>query len=971
MKAIFFDTVGIPVDAPDFYQQAYSLVEKSAFSSKSKNSLETICNEDYDFLSQKLDAIPIQESCSVRNVLRCRALGIVLIDDKGEFNIPIAEKVISLLQKDLYSLGPGREFDAARQEHIIKIVSLLKDRQELRQLLKQIAKPYRDIQAEQIIRETLGLQANYVVSDADARRAALSALMTTLRQNVGSCFATAPCIIIHKEQPHLFLKDISELFSSGRLKKTFSGIEYTVPLSPSWGAGDLRKPFLFRGVQTQEEVGVAPGIIHGLVAAGLIDQTLPFKSQISEGQKLAFAWFQNLQEHSFQLVISAEELLKEIILKSFNLTNQDLQEYNSRSKYLPMARDFSPTLQGGKGGNFTGFYDKFNAAMAAFKALADNALLKSWEFTLASFSEVKSQFSTWNLYSSLGFEPQEPFGIGEIIYKILKDKIEVAKGILGELQISYEQSHSHILYLQTRLRTSRDEQDAEYVKRELRLRSAEFDSLDEQRKDWHYKAQRYSSLLNYLIDIYSSLFPQYFQEVYDADMHEVSQGPYDDSPAGFRLIYKHGRSSTTQWMRIKSPEEFIESLASFFNAVEPAVIDNPDLQGLETDIRDLTSSIIAQIRTQEFLETSFHRMARAHHTAPIKDPLKNLDKIAIKPWAYTSGGIIDTFVCSYWKRDEKPTERGRWVESPTELMVFLADIMKELPPQTADAFIQNPDKSMLIHSPTHAFLFKPGLLPFKKGWQNSEFTYTFVRDQFIAPHERFYDLITLDQQSAYFLKDKLLKKIPDDYRHYLGQALSYFPGGMTPKEFRDYILNILEKEVTKSTILQAETIDSMLYSQLPLSSGSSLSEKIREILETLPGIDKGMLEKFDTLWFNMPISLRPDPIVTAETLLNVTKAVVCMLLEKTTFSYDYHRLIIEAAQQLGYASPKPILFADTNWVRDLFGFTVNPGTLQCELWRFSPNGEKGAPMNAWKHWLDGSNTTKTWGIYVRPHEYTL
>ena len=52
--------------------------------------------------------------------------------------------------------------------------------------------------------------------------------------------------------------------------------------------------------------------------------------------------------------------------------------------------------------------------------------------------------------------------------------------------------------------------------------------------------------------------PEYFQEVYDADMHEDVEGSlYDDSPAGFRLLYKHGRRNPGTWTLIHTPESIL------------------------------------------------------------------------------------------------------------------------------------------------------------------------------------------------------------------------------------------------------------------------------------------------------------------------------------------------------------------------------------------------------------------------------
>ena len=77
-------------------------------------------------------------------------------------------------------------------------------------------------------------------------------------------------------------------------------------------------------------------------------------------------------------------------------------------------------------------------SLAAFRSTADNPLLKAWEFTLASFSEIKMEFSRWNLYSSLGFHPQESGGLGQRIYTYLEKKLEESNEKLQHYQEEYQ-----------------------------------------------------------------------------------------------------------------------------------------------------------------------------------------------------------------------------------------------------------------------------------------------------------------------------------------------------------------------------------------------------------------------------------------------------------------------------------------------------------------------------------------------------
>ena len=95
-------------------------------------------------------------------------------------------------------------------------------------------------------------------------------------------------------------------------------------------------------------------------------------------------------------------------------------------------------------------------------------------------------------------------------------------------------------------------------------------------------------------------------------------------------------------------------------------------------------------------------------------------------------------------------------------------------------------------------------------------------------------------------------------------------------------------------------------------------------------------------------------------------------MDNTCTQVDFHARIAQVgAQKLGYAMPKPILFADTNWVKEYFAFTVNPGNRRLELWRTDILGTTGYPMSIWEHWLNGSQRQAQWGVYTKPQEYTF
>src|SRR5690349_19963637 len=101
------------VDDHAFDQKAFSYacqVRKAAFALDGDN-FKRVCAEEYDDLSKKTDLTGIQDSCSVRNVLRTRRLANLLINDKGEDNFAVLPRLIGLLTQQLYSLGPDRQHD--------------------------------------------------------------------------------------------------------------------------------------------------------------------------------------------------------------------------------------------------------------------------------------------------------------------------------------------------------------------------------------------------------------------------------------------------------------------------------------------------------------------------------------------------------------------------------------------------------------------------------------------------------------------------------------------------------------------------------------------------------------------------------------------------------------------------------------------------------------------------------------------
>ena len=931
--------------------------------------LRVIC-EEYDDLSRRLERSAIQESFGVRSHLRARRLAMLLIDEKGELDQAKLKRAIERLKQHRYFLGPGRLNDSLAQNQLLKGLEHLASSVSTQKLLKQFSRPLSHPGAERVIRETLDLAEHEIVTDVHTRQAVLSAWLSFLRQSVGSCFATAPAILLQAEQPDNFLLDLKELLETGRMKRVSGGIEYHAPLSYSSGVGDLRKPLLIESGNeiAMREKGYSPGLMAALMAAGVVEGEAPLKERVETTRDLVEKALKKLDVGGLYFVTTAEKILQTLLLEHFNIDEKILQDWERRPREmvfgdLMLHMPHASRSQKGIGEACSEYLGALEAAKSAFKRLAENTLLKVWEFTLASFSETKADFTRWNLYASLGMDAAEPNGIGAALYSGVSSRLEKANQKVEEYQREYESLYSQLKYAEGRMRGATTEKEIQWLKVEYQSRLNEFQTFEAMRDREHYRAKRLASLFSGLIDKYLEMFPRYFQEVYDADVHSVPTGFWDDRPAGFRLLFKHGRMNTAQWSRIDTPHEFSDALASFFSLSESEISYAPEFEGMEHDISDMITLVIHQVKTKEFLESALWRMAKQHHEPLLKDPLENIDKIEKKPWAYTSGGNLQTLISCYFNLKDKPKEASRYVDNEMELLVFIADAIKAMPAKLSEQM--KGEKRVLMHSPTHAFNLMPGLEPFSSIWQNQAFTFTWVRDELVFPMQSYWAGYEVHEARFEALIDRLALKVPLNFQPRFRALFHSFPGTMSPSDLASFIAQKVEIDLGMQSggisVLSKEEVDICFYAHLPLLSRSELLEKGQEILKKLPGYRKEWLEALD---FN-------SSLYSPHEVIDHLSAIVISQLNGTSFSVDYAALIVAQMRHLKLLPPSPILFADTNWPMYFFAFLVSPASGRLELWRTDRLALTGAPMSDWKPWLNGEHRDPKWGLLTLPYEYHL
>ncbi len=325
-------------------------------------------------------------------------------------------------------------------------------------------------------------------------------------------------------------------------------------------------------------------------------------------------------------------------------------------------------------------------------SLSSEGLIKVWEYTLASFCDVKREFSHWNLSWSLGLNPEVKGGIGEALYKALEQKLFHCQEKIHEY---------HLAVLEA------------FALEDTKARLYHLKSCEDLRSIWEEKAKIVAHFFSFLIREYIRLFQEYFQEVYDPKMAETSLGPYEDRTAGFRLVYTHGRIDPSQWTQIENGDQFIRVLIEFFSNTEPSIAHICETDEAKRLLEEMTTVAIHHVQSRDFLQMALERTSS-------KDRL---------PWGYHSGGSVDQIVSIYLGMSLKHEKRE--IVDELDLFIFLLDTLKSLPPRLTDVFLKDPEQGLLIESPTHIFSLLPGLPFFREGWLDPGFTYTWIRDKFL------------------------------------------------------------------------------------------------------------------------------------------------------------------------------------------------------------------------------------------------
>jgi len=907
---------------------------------------------------QEIEKSGLHASCSVVNLVKSRRLADLCITEKGDLDLVTIKRAKEILEHNLFHLGPGLEEDRRRDLHIKNTLSFLLENSKAQLLIKKISRPLANRLAENAIRETLLLSEEQTVDESHVRKAVLVALFTSLRQSLGSCFATAPAIVVQEEFPLVFLQDLDELMATARLTRVVEGNEYSVPMSASWGQGDLRKPIV---LTSPIEDSPNPFWLSPILSDILLSlEILPEKTQLFPLVKKVLS--SHLKERQW-FVTNVEEILKLILLSYVSISEKELDDYLSRPKAMMQTTlVISQPITRKEDREIRFFFSLLEQTKRKYIAAADCALLKSWEYTLASFSEVKFDFCRWNFYSSLGLNWDDVGGIGNLLYEIGKQRVDETNQELQEYREKYDAISIEVDYLARRLQQASTEAEIRWIKMEHQSKTAEQYHIQQICEMAAENTNKIAHLHQFLIDQYDSLLKEYFQEVYDADLHDVQPGPFDDSPAGFRLLYKHGRTNPSLWTKITSLDEYIEALVSFFTITEQELLHKSEVQGIEAEFSSIITRLANHVRSEQFIESAFYRTAVAHGVRPIHKPLLNLDKIEKKPWVYTSGGSMNTLVSSYFCLADKVEVAERWVENETELLAFYVDTVR----LALKRELHYTPSYLLAHSPTHAFLILPHHAPFEEGWDSDLYSYTWIRNALVDPALAFYSSCVLDKAAVESFCSMLCNRLPKEIRRRFLNESSTISGFLRPYELARELKRLFSLDAILRPYEHALgeiCLEKLLFESVPYTSPEDVLKIIVDILKkALPDYSINQ----ETVRDLLPSIHSPLP---SSEILTLLKGCAISLSTSYRFSHDIFNAIVQAMRENKQLPPEPIIVADSNWVRELFAFVVSPVSQDLEFWSVNTYATQGAPIPHWKKWLNGSQQEKTWGILNNPMQY--
>lgn len=356
-----------------------------------------------------------------------------------------------------------------------------------------------------------------------------------------------------------------------------------------------------------------------------------------------------------------------------------------------------------------------------------SSLMKSYEFTVAGLADEKVGFSRWNFQTALGLDHEMSHGLGKVIYSVLEELLGEGKSKMDSLLKDIEDLERGLDIDDASFRSARTIDRMDSIKRAAKFKNMHLSRIIGDYEREGERISKLSILYKFFVEQYLLLFPYYFQELYDPSMFAEGEIT-EDKPAGFRLVYKHGRTNAKMWSYIHSDEEYIASLRDFILMTEPVLLNLKQGEGIDREIEKIVSEMLLKIDTNEFLLEQKHRIYLMHKEVLGEDQNTS-------PYAYIAGGSLESLVNTYLMSINPIKKERVSAQSPLDLCYSLIEFMKDGYRKEIDGIEKNPFHGMLMTNDTHAFNFLPGQKLFKNAWMDSGNTYTYIRDVLLQSME--------------------------------------------------------------------------------------------------------------------------------------------------------------------------------------------------------------------------------------------
>ena len=219
----------------------------------------------------------------------------------------------------------------------------------------------------------------------------------------------------------------------------------------------------------------------------------------------------------------------------------------------------------------------------------------------------------------------------------------------------------------------------------------------------------------------------------------------------------------------------------------------------------------------------------------------------------------------------------------------------------------------------------------------------------------------------------LLFSVPQDFRPRFKQVFQNLPYRLDAESFRGYLVNTFHTDrglrTHRGPVVSSDEIDAIMYSHLPYIQVDRIQEVLQEVLEQVFSFDAMLQERVSEVVQIVMHRMQAKDVLSAKRLLELSKACSCLILQETRCEKNIHKALVDAFRERKLLLAQPLLFADSNWVKDYFAFVVSPTTGDLEFWSTDFYGVEGRPIGYWKMWLNGSRRSPEWGIYSNPFEY--